>query len=129
MIPYDSGTQKALADDKNGAWKKMEMHIIRFSMEPDPSWATAWFVTSQIGQWNWERFSNPEFDKLADDGVAELDNGKRDVIYRRMQDLMEESGSYLFLTHGVNAVLHRDTIKPALTPDAQRFLFREFELA
>jgi len=129
VIPYDSGTQKALADGKNGEWKKMEMHIIRFSMQPDPSWATAWFVTSQIGQWNWERFSNAEFDKLADDGVAELDSKKRDVIYRRMQDVMEESGSYLFLTHGVNAVLHRDTIKPALTPDAQRFLFREFEPA
>jgi peptide/nickel transport system substrate-binding protein len=129
VIPYDTGSQKALADDKNGAWKKMEMHIIRFSMQPDPSWATAWFVTSQIGQWNWERFSNPEFDKLVDAGVAELDDKKRDAMYQRMQDLMEESGSYLFLTHGVNAVLHRDTIKPSLSPDAQRFQFRDFELA
>src|SRR5262249_14336865 len=66
VVTFDTGAQKALADDKNGAWKKMEMHIIRFSMQPDPSWATAWFVTSQIGQWNWERFSNAEFDKLAD---------------------------------------------------------------
>jgi hypothetical protein len=34
----------------------------------------------------------------------------------------------VFLTHGVNAVLHRDTIKPSLSPDAQRFQFRDFEL-
>jgi peptide/nickel transport system substrate-binding protein len=129
VMPFDAGAQKAMADDKNGAWKQMEMHIIRFSMQPDPSWATAWFVTSQIGQWNWERFSNAEFDKLADDGVAELDNKKRDALYRRMQDLMEESGSYIFLTHGVNAVLYRDTLKPSLSPDAQRFQFRDFELA
>ena len=46
-----------------------------------------------------------------------------------MQDVMEESGSYIFLTHGVNAVLYRDTLKPSLTPDAQKFLFRDFEAA
>ena len=35
-------------------------------MQPDPSWATAWFVSSQIGEWNYERFSNAEYDKLHD---------------------------------------------------------------
>jgi peptide/nickel transport system substrate-binding protein len=129
VIPFDAGMQKALADDKNGGWKKMEMHIVRFSMQPDPSWAVAWFVTSQIGQWNWERFSNPEFDRLVIEAVGELDAQKRDAMYRHMQDLMEESGSYIFLTHGVNAALYRDTIKPSLSPDAQRMLFRDFELA
>ena len=129
VIPYDAGMQKALADDKNGGWKKMEMHIVRFSMQPDPSWAVAWFVTSQIGQWNWERFSNPEFDRLVIEGVGELDAQKRDAMYRHMQDLMEQSGSYIFLTHGVNAALYRNTIKPSLSPDAQRMLFRDFELA
>jgi peptide/nickel transport system substrate-binding protein len=126
VIPFDGGAQKAMADDKNGGWKKMEMHIVRFSMQPDPSWATAWFVTSQIGQWNWERFSNAEFDQLVDAGVAELDNRKRDAMYQRMQDLMEVSGSYIFLTHGVNAMLYRDTIRPSLSPDAQRMEFRNF---
>jgi peptide/nickel transport system substrate-binding protein len=106
VVPFDAGAQKTLADDKNGAWKQMEMHIIPFSMQPDPSWATAWFVTRQIGEWNWEGFSDAEFDKLVDKAVGELDDKKRDAMYRRMQNLMEESGSYLFLTHGVNAVLH-----------------------
>jgi len=46
-----------------------------------------------------------------------------------MQDLMEESGSYVFLTHGVNAALCRDTIKPAISPDGQRLLFRQFTAA
>jgi ABC-type transport system substrate-binding protein len=61
VIPFDSGQQKALAGDKSGKWKEMGLHIVRFTMLPDPSWATAWFVSSQIGEWNWERFSNPEF--------------------------------------------------------------------
>jgi peptide/nickel transport system substrate-binding protein len=105
------------------------MYIQRFNMEADPSWATAWFVSSQIGLWNWERFSNPEFDRLDSDAKSEADPTKRGAMYRRMQDLMEESGSYVFLTHGVNASISRDTIKPALTPDGLRQIFRDYALA
>ena len=61
--------------------------------------------------------------------MSELDPMKRDQMYRRMQDLMEQSGSYVFLTHGVNAVLHRDNIRPALSPDAQRQIWTKFTAA
>jgi len=127
--PFDSGAQKALAGDKGGKWKEMGLHIVRFSMQPDPSWATAWFVSEQVGEWNWERFRNPEFDRLHQTLTSELDDKKRDAGYRRMQDLMEESGAYVFLTHAVNAVLHRDTVDPALSPDAQRQFFKYFKPA
>jgi peptide/nickel transport system substrate-binding protein len=126
VIPYGGGVQKQMAGDKNGGWKKMHMHIVRFSMEPDPAWATAWFVSAQIGEWNWERFSNKEFDELQVKAMSEADRSKRDAMYRRMQDLMEESGSYIFLTHGVNAALCRDSIKPAITPDGSRLDFANF---
>ena len=127
--PFDSGAQKALAGDKGGKWKEMGMHIVRFSMQPDPSWATAWFVSEQVGEWNWERFRNAEFDKLHQTLTSELDDKKRHDGYVRMQDLMEQSGAYVFLTHGVNAVLHRDTVVPALSPDAQRQYFKAFKPA
>jgi peptide/nickel transport system substrate-binding protein len=127
--PFDSGAQKALAGDKAGKWKEMGLHIVRFSMQPDPSWATAWFVSEQVGEWNWERFKNPEFDKLHQTLTSELDDKKRDAGYRHMQDLMEQSGAYVFLTHGVNAVMHRDIVVPALSPDAQRQYFKAFKPA
>jgi peptide/nickel transport system substrate-binding protein len=95
-------------------------------MLPDPSWATAWFVSSQIGEWNWERFSNPEFDRLHEDAKGELDATKRAAMYVRMQDLMEESGSYVFLTHGATASLYRDTVRPGLSPDGQLQAFADF---
>ena len=129
VIPYSGGVQKAMAGDKNGGWKKMHMHIVRFSMEPDPAWATAWFVSGQIGEWNWERFSNKEFDELQVKAMSEPDTTKRGAMYQRMQDLMEESGSYIFLTHGVNAALCRNTIKPAITPDGSRLDFANFGVA
>jgi peptide/nickel transport system substrate-binding protein len=127
VTPYDTGIQKAIAGDKAGGWKKMQLIISRFSMQPDPSWATVWFTSAQIGEWNYERFSNPEFDDLHVKAQTESDPKRRDEMYVRMQDLMEESGSYVFLTHGVNAQLYRGTIEPALSPDAQRFFFHRFK--
>jgi peptide/nickel transport system substrate-binding protein len=128
VAPFDSGVQKAMASDKAGGWKKMQMHVSRFSMQPDPSWATVWFTTAQIGEWNWERWSSKEYDTLHEQALQETDQAKRHAMYVRMQDLMEESGAYLFLTHGVNAVLYRNHLKAALTPDGNRMLLRKFQL-
>ncbi len=129
VVPFDSGVQKAMASDKSGGWKKMQMHVVRFSMQPDPSWATVWFTSAQIGEWNWERFSSKEYDSLHEQALLEPDAAKRQAMYVRMQDLMEESAAYVFLTHGVNAVLYRNHLKPALTPDGNRMLLRKFQLA
>ena len=94
-------------------------------MAPDPSYATAWFVTSQKGIWNWERFSNEEFDKLEVAAKAEVDTSKRDTMYQRMQDIMEDSGAYRFITHEATPVIYSDNIKPAFRPDGLP-LFRYF---
>jgi peptide/nickel transport system substrate-binding protein len=50
-------------------------------------------------------------------------------MYERMQDLLEESGSYIFLTNGATASLCRDTVKPVLSPDGQFQIWSEFEPA
>jgi peptide/nickel transport system substrate-binding protein len=113
----DSGTFWTLGAKEGDYWNKLQMILSRFSMNPDPSWATAWFTTDQVGVWNWERFSDAEFDKLNSEGVLELDPSKRDVIYKRMQDIMEESGCYVFLTHEVVGVMHRNSVVPALKPN------------
>jgi peptide/nickel transport system substrate-binding protein len=89
----------------------------RFSMAPDPSWATVWFTPDQIGVWNWERWNSPEFGELHKKALVEKDVAKRDEMYKKMQDLMEESGAYIFLTHEANAAVYRDNIVPATQPD------------
>jgi peptide/nickel transport system substrate-binding protein len=38
-------------------------------------------------------------------------------MYVRMQDLMEEGGCYVFLTHEATGVAYRNTIKPAIAPN------------
>ena len=118
----DSGTFWTLGAKEGDYWNKLQLILNRFSMQPDPSWATVWFTTEQIGVWNWERFSNAEFDSLHAQGLIELDPARRNAIYQRMQDIMEESGSYVFLTHEAVGVLHRDSVMPALKPNGEPLL-------
>ncbi|MGF7162111.1 peptide/nickel transport system substrate-binding protein [Rhodoligotrophos appendicifer] len=115
---YDSGTFWVLGDEKTGTtWKDIQLIIGRFSMQPDPSFATAWFTPEQIGVWNWERFNSPEFGELHVAALSETDDAKRDVMYKKMQDLMEESGDYVFLTHEAVGTLASDKINAAIRPD------------
>ncbi|MBF9029752.1 twin-arginine translocation signal domain-containing protein [Rhodobacterales bacterium HKCCE3408] len=119
----DSGTFWTLGDEASGDyWQQLQLILGRFSMEPDPSWATVWFTPEQVGVWNWERFDNAEYAELHRQGLVTLDPAERDVIYKRMQDIMDESGQYVFLTHEVTGILHRDTVSPALKPNGEPLL-------
>jgi peptide/nickel transport system substrate-binding protein len=123
---HDSGTYWSLGDESAGdAWKKIQLHIQRFSMQPDPSFATEWFTPDQIGVWNWERWNSPEFGELEAKAKVELDSQKRHDMYVRMQDLMEESGAYVFLTHEAVGVAHRTSIEPAVMPNGTP-IFHQF---
>jgi peptide/nickel transport system substrate-binding protein len=127
--PHDSGTFWTLGDESAGdAWQDIQLVISRFSMQPDPSFATAWFTPAQIGVWNWERFKSPEFGELHDRAIVETDAEKRHEMYVRMQELMEASGAYVFLTHELTAAIYRDHVVPGLLPDGTA-RFAEFQLA
>jgi len=120
---HDSGTFWVLGSEADGdRWQSVQLILNRFSMQPDPSFATAWFTPEQIGIWNWERFRSEEFGELHRQAMVTTDEAERDPMYRRMQDLMEESGAYVFLTHETNGAIFRDTIAPALLPDANVIL-------
>ena len=124
---YNSGTYWTIGDKTAGdKWKTLQLMISRFSMAPDPFYGTEWFVPEQIGTWNWEQFNSKEFGDLHKAAVVELDRAKRRRMYVRMQDLMEQSGCYIFLTHEVQGVLSRDATVPALMPDGRALhaLFR-----
>lgn len=116
---HESGQFWVLGSEKEMKEKVKDIQLLtnRFSSQPDPYWYTMWFVSDQIGVWNWERFNSPEFDKLHAEAAVETDDAKRDAMYKRMQDLMEESGCYRFITHEAAPVIYRDTIVPAMTPE------------
>ena len=101
----------------SGENENLQMVLNRYSMAADPSYATAWFTTEQAGVWNWERFKNEEFDKLHAAASQVADPAKRDPLYKKAQDLMEESGAYRFITHEATPVVHAAHVNPALRPD------------
>ena len=116
---HDSGSFWSLGSEADGErWRTLQLILQKYGMQPDPAFATAWFTPEQVGIWNWERFSNEEFGALHKQAMVETDPAARDRLYRRMQDLMEDSGAYVFLTHEVNAAVHRESVVPALLPDA-----------
>lgn len=115
---HDSGTWWTMGMESEGeGWKDLQLLLQRFSTYPDPGWTTMWFTCDQVGVWNWERWCSEEFTELHRKGMVELDPKKRDEMYKHMQDLMEESGAYRFITHEATPALYRDTIIPATTPD------------
>ena len=115
-------------ESEGDAWKDIQLVLSEFVTAPDPGWTTMWFTSYQVGVWNWERFTHPDFDGLHDAALLELAPEKRHEMYLRLQDLMEGSGSYLFLTHGSTPILYRNTIVPAVLPDGTP-LYAEFRLA
>lgn len=117
---YESGTFWSLGIRSEGEqWKELQLFLMRFSMQPDPSWATMWFTPEQVGVWNWQGFDNAEFGELHEAAQSELDTARRDEMYIRMQDLMEESGDFVFLNFVPVGALYKDMIKPALRPDGE----------
>jgi len=127
---HDSGAFWSLGSEEDGdRWRDIQLIVNRFSMAPDPYYATQWFTSDQVGVWNWERFSNERFDELNEQAVKEADPERRAALYHEMQDLMEESGAYRFLTHEGSPVMYRRSkVDPAQRPDG-RPLYIDFEKA
>jgi peptide/nickel transport system substrate-binding protein len=72
---------------------------MRFGSGLDPFEPMQWFVKSQIGIWNWEHWSDDEFERLWTQGLEEKDPAKREQTYLRMQEIMEDTGAYVFINH------------------------------
>ena len=119
----DNSTFLTIGQEAAGEqWQDIQLFVMSFIGSADAYYPLVWFTSKQIGQWNWERFSNGEFDRLNDLALATTNKSERDRMYQRMQDIMEESGCYRFLSNGVMPQIFRKTIKPVFTPDGYAIL-------
>lgn len=128
--PLESGTFWTLGVEESGdTWKDLQMFIHRWGNGPDPSWATKFYTCDGVGQFNWERWCSEEYTRLNSEAMAELDEEKRAALYERMATLLDESGAYVLLTHGVQLLLYRKEIVPGVNPDGNRLSFSRFSRA
>ncbi|MGH6933103.1 MAG: ABC transporter substrate-binding protein [Dongiaceae bacterium] len=125
IIPLDSGPYWNLGLEEQGEdWKTLEIWIMRYRTSPDPHDMVQWFVGSQVGIWNWERWKDSEFDELFVNGQAETDIEKRAQGYLRMQEIMEDTGAYLWITHEPAFFIHKNGFKPAFDSGAEPLVER-----
>ena len=111
---------------KGEAGKNLDTVMIRFNGKMDPNFLLQWFTTSQIGIWNWQRWSDPTFDSLLDQASAELDTGKRAGLIVEAQKRMEASEAFVQLTYDVTTVVCRSWLKPALLPSTIDYAMDKF---
>lgn len=102
---------------KDPAGKDLELSLQLFKGKFDPSFYTQWFTTDQIGQWNWQRWSNKEFDKLHRRAAQTNNPTKRMDAFVRMQQLMDQSAAFIWLTHDTLTFASRKWLKPVLLPN------------
>ncbi len=101
---------------KGDTGKNLDLFLLRFSGKHDPNFIMQWFVTGQIGEWNWERWSNPEYDALFAQAATETDKAKRVAMVLQAQQLMDKSAAFVWLTNEVNVLVHRNWLKPSAVP-------------
>ena len=109
--------------------KDLELTIIPYSSKTDPGFQTQWFVSSQVTIWNWQRWKNPEFDKLHAEAGSITDQAERAKKYIRMQQLLDESASCIWITHGVHDFAHAKSLVPAILPNGNNWQYRFFKPA
>ena len=113
IIPVDSGPFWNLGLESKGEdWKNLQLWWMRYRTSPDPSDGMQWFIKSQVGVWNWERWTDPKFEDLWTKALSEPDNTKRADMYLRMQEIMEDTGAYVWITHDPLNYAHSDKIVP-----------------
>jgi peptide/nickel transport system substrate-binding protein len=127
IVTMDTGSYWAMgADDKS---KDLQLFLTEFTSKFDPAFQTQWFTSAQVGIWNWERWRSEEFDKLNDEAARTNDAGARAAAYVRMQQLMDESGAFIWLTHGLRIYANEKWLEPAMLPNGANWQFRFFREA
>lgn len=104
-----------------------QLHLKTWFGNPDALYIMQYFTREQIGTWNWESLQNDEYEALLAKARTTIDEGERGKLYQRMQEIMEASGDFLFISHEAYTVLSRDTMQPAFLPDG-RPVFADFRL-
>ena len=116
--PTEDAAYWALGDKTQGdTYKTLELVLMNFAGGIDPTENLVWFRPGQIGVYNWSFFDSKEFEDLYQQGVVEQDDAKRKAIFNRMEDLMEDSGGFIFICFEPHLVIYDANLKPVILAD------------
>lgn len=107
--------------------ENLQLFYFSFSNSADPSWATVWFTSDQIGEWNFMSWSNEEFDQLHEEALTELDEDERHDMYVRMQEIMDDEAVAAWVMYRTHHYAHSPDLEPSLfTPRYGKYLAWDF---
>lgn len=116
--PTEDAAYWALGDKTQGdAYKSLELVLMNFAGGIEPTENLVWFRPDQIGVYNWSFFDSPEYEDLYQKVQVETDVAKRAEMFHRMEDLMEESGGFIFICFEPYLAILDDNLKPVILPD------------
>ena len=116
--PTEDAVYWTLGDKTQGeGYKSLELVLMSFAGGIEPTENLVWFRPDQIGVWNWSMFDSPEFEELYQKVLTETDDGKRKEMFNRMEDLMEESGGFIFICFEPYLAIHDDNLVPRILAD------------
>lgn len=116
--PYDEAAFWGVGDKTQGdGYKNIDLALMDFAGGVDPSENLVWFRPGQIGAYNWSGFDSPEFEASYQNLVAEMDEAKRVALSNQMEDMMEQSGCFVFICHQPLVAVHRTNLEPVIYPD------------
>jgi peptide/nickel transport system substrate-binding protein len=117
IIPTDPGPFWNLGLEAQGDdWKDLQLYIHEYGDAPDPSQMAQWYISEQVGVWNWERWKDPEFDRLYYAALGESDPQARGEMYIRMQEIMEDTGAYVWFAFKPAQKVYRSWMTPVIVP-------------
>lgn len=116
--PVEDAAYWALGDKTAGEdYKSIELVLMNFAGGIDPTENLVWFRPDQIGIYNWSFFDSPEYEELYQASLTEQDTDKRRAMFNRMEDLMEESGGFIFICFEPYLALHDADLVPVILAD------------
>lgn len=116
--PTEDAVYWTLGDKTQGdGYKSLELVLMSFAGGIEPTENLVWFRPDQIGVWNWSFFDSPEFEDLYQKVTVESDTAKRKEMFNRMEDLMEESGGFIFICFEPYLAIHDDNLVPRVLAD------------
>lgn len=116
--PTEEAAYWALGDMTAGDdYKSLELVLMNFAGGIDPTENLVWFRPDQIGVYNWSFFDSAEYEELFQASLSERDDEARRVMFNRMEDLMEESGGFIFICFEPLVAIHDDNLEPVILAD------------
>jgi peptide/nickel transport system substrate-binding protein len=124
--PTDEGSYWSVGDKEAGdEYKSIELVLMSFAGGSEPTENLVWFRPDQIGVYNWSFFDSAEFEDLYQKVQVETDPAMRTEMFNRMEDLMEESGGFVFIAFEPYIAIHDSNLSPFVLsdghPDPTRF--------